>query len=85
MNPQYYTFDLVNVALRAYTLAGDVPPSYQGCKTTTLTTARVPLAAGRTFCLIKPGRVIGVTVNSVSIQQMGTTPVVFEATVWADA
>lgn len=82
LDGNFSSFDPVGTATKGYTLAGHVPPTYQGCKSTTLASSRIPVAVGQTFCLVKPGRVIGVSVTSVSHVAGG--PVVFTTTVWAD-
>ena len=77
----FSSFDPLGGA-KAYILSNHVPPTYSGCKSATQTASRVPIQVGQTFCVVKQGRVAGVSITSNSHTAGG--PVTFTATVWAD-
>ena len=81
-NGSINAFFPVTAGTKLYTLTGHVPPTYAGCKATTLSAERVELAVGQTFCVLKKGRVAGVTIwyapNSAAM------PVKITTSVWAD-
>ncbi|WP_433077380.1 hypothetical protein ACQP1P_34355 [Dactylosporangium sp. CA-052675] len=82
LDPDSWSFVPVGPQVRQYVLADHAPPTYQGCKSATVLAARVPIAVGQTFCVLKPGRAVGVAITSAPRAAGGA--VAFTATVWAD-
>lgn len=76
------SFDPIGVTTKEYLLQNNAAPTYDGCKTTMLTTNRVPIRVGETFCVLKPGRVAGVTITEVGSHV--NDPLSFNVTVWSD-
>lgn len=81
-NRSINAFFPVGSGVKLYTIAGQLPPTYAGCKATTLSAERIELGVGQTFCLLKNGRVVGVTITYSS--RNAEKPVKFSSTVWAD-
>ena len=82
-NGSINAFFPVSTDVKLYTIANHFPPTYSVCKGTTLSAERVELAVGQTFCLLKKGRVIGISIWYGA--GAATTPVKFTTTVWADS
>lgn len=56
-------------------------PSFEACTTSSVFVGSVQLAIGKTFCLLKPGRIIGGKI--VSAGPVVGQPVGIEITIWA--
>lgn len=66
-------------------LANDPTPTYKACKNNFLVENRASATAGTTFCVAEPGKMVGVTVDSVGTTQPYDYYLQLSVIVWKDS